>query len=104
MKSWVIFRCNGTKNLEKQSRMSTHKAAGKAKQHVSPAGKRLGVKTSSGQKVKAGEILVRQRGTKFGAGKNVKVGRDHTLYSVIDGIVKYSTKLGKKFVSVLTNS
>lgn len=84
--------------------MSTHKAAGKARQHVSPAGKRLGVKSSNGQKVNAGEVLIRQRGTKFTAGKNVKVGRDHTLYSVIDGVVKYSTKLGKKVVSVLTNS
>lgn len=81
--------------------MSTHKAAGKAKQHVSPSGKRLGVKVSSGQKVSAGEILVRQRGTKMAAGKNVKVGRDHTLYSIKAGTVKFLTKLGKKLVSVL---
>lgn len=83
--------------------MSTHKAAGKAKQHVSPAGKRLGVKINSGQKVNSGQILIRQRGTTFGAGKNVKAGRDHTLYSMVDGIMKYSTKLGKKFVSVVTS-
>ncbi len=84
--------------------MSTHKAAGKARQHVSPAGKRLGVKVSAKQKVSAGEVLIRQRGTKVGAGKNVKVGRDHTLYSVADGIVKFTTKLGKKFINVFTSS
>lgn len=81
--------------------MSTHKAAGKAKQHVSPSGKRLGTKVSGLQKVNSGEVLVRQRGTKIQAGKNVKVGRDHTLYSTIEGIVKFTTKLGKKLVNVV---
>ena len=81
--------------------MSTHKAAGgKASQHVSPAGKRLGLKVSDGQKIKKGNILIRQRGTTFNAGKGVRSGRDHTLYSVLDGIVKFSKKLGKKVVSV----
>lgn len=83
--------------------MSTHKAAGgKASQHVSPAGKRLGAKVSSGQKVTKGSILMRQRGTKFGTGKNVKSGRDHTLYSMVDGVVKFSQKLGRKVVSVVS--
>jgi large subunit ribosomal protein L27 len=82
--------------------MSTHKAAGKAKQHVSPAGKRLGTKVSHGQKVNGGEILVRQRGTSIGAGKNVKLGRDHTLYAVIEGMVKFSQKLGKKMVNIVS--
>lgn len=80
--------------------MSTHKAAGKAKQHVSPEGKRLGVKRTNGESVVSGEILVRQRGTVFHAGKNVKLGRDHTLYSVANGTVKYGVKLGKKFIAV----
>lgn len=80
--------------------MSTHKAAGKAKQHVSPAGKRLGVKRANGEAVSTGEILVRQRGTHFHAGRNVKIGRDHTLYSVAVGIVNFNQKLGRKFVSV----
>lgn len=80
--------------------MSTHKAAGKTKQHVSPAGKRLGVKRMHGEKVAAGEILVRQRGTHFHAGKNVKLGRDHTLYSAVEGIVAYTQRLGRKFISV----
>ena len=82
--------------------MSTHKAAGKAKQHTSPAGKRLGTKVGGMQKVASGEILVRQNGTKIDAGKNVKVGRDHTLYAVATGMVEFSTKLGKKLVNVVT--
>lgn len=45
--------------------------------------------------------MVRQRGTKIQAGKNVRVGRDHTLYSTIEGIVKFTTKLGKKLVNVV---
>ena len=65
--------------------------------------KRLGVKISSGQKVNAGTILVRQRGTRIQPGNNVGVGRDHTLFALIDGNVKYepSTKNRKK-VSVYT--
>lgn len=82
--------------------MSTHKAAGKAKQHVSPAGKRLGTKVSGRQKVNAGEVLVRQRGTKIGAGNNVKVGRDHTLYATVSGMVEFTNRLGKKLVNIIT--
>lgn len=81
--------------------MSTHKAAGKTKQHTSPEGKRLGVKRTHAQAVVKGEILIRQRGTVFHAGKNVKLGRDHTLYSISDGLVQFSRKLGRKFVSVV---
>lgn len=81
--------------------MSTHKAAGKAKQHVSPAGKRLGTKVSGGETVNSGAILVRQRGTTIGAGKNVKLGRDHSLYSIKAGTVKFLNKLGKKMVSIV---
>ena len=83
--------------------MSTHKAAGgKASQHVNPAGKRLGVKIFGGEKVGAGQVLVRQRGTPFGRGAGVKVGRDHTLYSIIGGVVKFSQKLGKRVISVVS--
>lgn len=81
--------------------MSTHKAAGKTKQHVSPAGKRLGVKRMHSESVGSGEILVRQRGTVFHAGKNVKVGRDHTLYAASAGLVTFSKKLGRKFISIV---
>lgn len=81
--------------------MSTHKASGKAKQHVNPSGKRLGLKISDGQKVTPGNTLIRQRGTKFSAGDGVKVGRDHTIYSVVAGVVKFNQKMGKKVVSVV---
>ncbi len=80
--------------------MSTHKAGGKASQHVSPAGKRLGIKLSDGQKVSPGMVIIRQRGTKLGLGKGVAVGRDHTIYAILKGIVKFGTKKGKKIVSV----
>ncbi|MCX6704273.1 MAG: 50S ribosomal protein L27 [Candidatus Woesebacteria bacterium] len=82
--------------------MSTHKAGGKASQHVSPAGKRLGVKMFGGEKVVKGQILVRQRGTIFSKGIGVKEGRDHSLYSVMDGVALFSRKLGKKVISVVS--
>lgn len=56
------------------------------------ASQRLGLKASDGQKVKAGEILVRQRGTKFHPGKNVKRGSDDTLYGLKEGLVKFSRR------------
>jgi large subunit ribosomal protein L27 len=83
--------------------MSTHKAGGKASQHVSPAGKRLGVKTFGGEKVVKGQILVRQRGSIFTKGDGVKEGRDHSLYAVADGVARFSRKLGKKVISVVSN-
>ncbi|MGA2910747.1 MAG: 50S ribosomal protein L27 [Candidatus Microgenomates bacterium] len=82
--------------------MSTHKAGGKASQHVSPAGKRLGAKVSDGEKVIKGQILIRQRGTTFTKGVGVKEGRDHSLYSISDGKIKIGKKLGKKVVSVVS--
>ena len=61
----------------------------------------LGVKKYGGEEVLAGNILVRQRGTKIHKGRNVGIGKDYTLFSLIDGFVKYETKSkGKKFVSV----
>lgn len=80
--------------------MSTHKAGGKASQHVSPAGKRLGIKLSDGQKVSPGMVIIRQRGTKMGLGKGVAVGRDHTIYAILKGMVKFGTRKCKKIVSV----
>ena len=72
--------------------MSTHKAGGKALQHVSPAGKRLGVKVGQGKTVNVGAILVRQRGTRFHFGVGTKLGRDHTIYSIKKGQVKMGEK------------
>lgn len=80
--------------------MAHKKQGGSVRQHKRPEGKRLGVKVSGGQKVVAGEILVRQRGTKFAAGSNVKVGRDHTLYAARGGKVDFSKKDDKPYVSV----
>ncbi len=80
-----------------------HKKAGgaKARQGGNVAGKRLGVKIYGGQKVRVGSIIVRQRGTVFKPGKNVGLGRDHTLFALKDGAVKFRMKLGKGFVEVI---
>ena len=81
--------------------MSKKKQGGKITQHVRPTGKRLGVKVADGQSVGPGMILVRQRGTKFKAGEGVRIGRDHTLYAVVEGIVRFGKRLGQKRVSVV---
>lgn len=77
------------------------KGGGSTKNGRDSAAKRLGPKRADGQYVSAGSILVRQRGTRFHAGTNVGVGRDDTLYSLVDGIVKFERKgKVKKQVSV----
>jgi large subunit ribosomal protein L27 len=75
--------------------MAHKKGGGATSQHKDSAGKRLGLKRASGQTVKCGTIIVRQRGTKFYPGKNVGIGRDHTLFALIEGLVKF-VKRGKK--------
>jgi len=69
--------------------MASKKAAGSTKNGRDSQSKRLGVKRFGGQLVKPGTIIVRQRGSKFHVGNNVKMGRDFTIYSVIDGCVKF---------------
>jgi large subunit ribosomal protein L27 len=69
--------------------MSTKKAAGTAKNLRDSQPKYLGVKRADGQKVAIGEIIVRQRGTKIEPGKGVKVGKDHTLFAMVDGVVSF---------------
>ena len=69
--------------------MASKKAAGSTKNGRDSNSQRLGVKKFGGQKVKAGNILVRQRGTKFHAGNNVGLGRDHTIFALIEGQVKF---------------
>lgn len=81
--------------------MAKKKAGGSIRQHVRPSGKRLGTKVASGQKVVSGEVLVRQRGTRFAKGRGVKIGRDFTLYSLISGVVRFQDKQGKRTISVL---
>ncbi len=82
--------------------MAHKKAAGSSRNGRDSESKRLGVKRFGGQDVFAGNILVRQRGTKFHAGVNVGVGRDHTLFAKADGRVKFEKKGPHKrmFVSV----
>lgn len=57
---------------------------------------------TTGQRISPGMIIVRQRGTKIGLGKGVALGRDHTIYSIAKGAVKFGTRLGKKIVSVVS--
>lgn len=82
--------------------MATKKAGGSTRNGRDSKPKYLGVKRSGGQLVGAGEILVRQRGTRFHAGENVGLGRDHTLYARITGFVKFVTKGAKnrKYVMI----
>lgn len=71
--------------------MAHKKAGGSSRNGRDSRGQRLGVKKFGGEKVLAGNILVRQCGTKFHAGKNVGVGTDYTLFSLIDGVVSFET-------------
>lgn len=79
--------------------MASKKAAGSTKNGRDSQSKRLGVKRFGGQSVKPGTIIVRQRGTQFHPGTNVKMGRDHTIYSVVDGQVKFE-RLDKKRLKI----
>ena len=81
--------------------MAHKKAGGSTGLGRDSKAKRLGVKRSDGQAVKAGEILIRQRGTKWRAGENVCIGRDDTLYAKLAGIVKFTKKKVIKFDGAL---
>ncbi len=81
--------------------MAHKKGQGSSRNGRDSNAQRLGVKRFGGENVIAGNILVRQRGTKFHPGSNVQIGGDDTLFAVADGIVKFETKHGnRKFVSV----
>ncbi|HEY9886283.1 MAG TPA: 50S ribosomal protein L27 [Vampirovibrionales bacterium] len=80
--------------------MASKKAGGSSKNGRDSNAKRRGVKRFGGQKVKAGEILVRQVGTKLKPGVNVGLGRDFTIYTLIEGTVKFTEKKGRKYVNV----
>lgn len=77
--------------------MSKTKSAGSTSLGRDSRPKYLGVKIYGGKKAKPGSIIIRQRGTKFVPGQNVRRGRDDTLYSIIEGIVKFTTKKIKRF-------
>ncbi len=81
--------------------MAHKKGVGSSKNGRDSNPQYLGVKKYGGERVKAGNIIVRQRGTKIHKGNNVGLGNDYTIYSLIDGYVKFETKRnGRKFVSV----
>jgi large subunit ribosomal protein L27 len=77
--------------------MAHRKAGGTAKNLRDSNPKYLGIKITDGQRAQAGSIIVRQRGTAIMAGKNVDVGRDHTLFALKDGIVKFGTRRKTSF-------
>ena len=82
--------------------MAHKKSGGSSRNGRDSAGQRLGVKRFGGQSVNAGEIIVRQRGTKFHPGDNVGLGRDHTLFATSAGQVKFTTKRDDKtYVSIV---
>jgi large subunit ribosomal protein L27 len=84
--------------------MAHKKAGGSSRNGRDSAGRRLGVKRFGGEAVLAGNILVRQRGTTFHPGRNVGMGRDHTLFALIDGHVAFEEKArGRTFISVKPN-
>jgi large subunit ribosomal protein L27 len=82
--------------------MAHKKAGGSSRNGRDSESKRLGVKLFGGQTVHAGSIIVRQRGTRFHSGVNVGCGRDHTLFALKDGVVRFEVKgpRNRKFVSV----
>ncbi|ADE30309.1 50S ribosomal protein L27 [Rickettsia prowazekii] len=80
--------------------MATKKAGGSSRNGRDSAGRRLGVKKSDGQYVIPGNIIVRQRGTKIHPGINVGLGKDHTIFSLIEGRVEFLTKQSHKIVNV----
>jgi large subunit ribosomal protein L27 len=80
--------------------MAHTKSGGKTRQHSQRAGKRLGLKIFGGEKVRIGQIIVRQRGTKFHPGQGVGIGKDHTLFAVKEGTVQFKKKQGDNLVVV----
>jgi large subunit ribosomal protein L27 len=85
--------------------MAHKKSGGTSRNGRDTAGKRLGVKRFDGQKVTAGSIIVRQRGTRIHPGENVGCGRDYTLFALSDGVVKFETLFNnKKRVNVISSA
>lgn len=81
--------------------MAHKKGGGATAKNRDSAGKRLGVKVFGGQKTTAGNIIVRQRGTKFYPGIGSKIGKDHTIFAIKAGIVAFRTKLGRKLIDII---
>ncbi|MCT4574818.1 MAG: 50S ribosomal protein L27 [Alphaproteobacteria bacterium] len=82
--------------------MAHKKAGGSSNNGRDSAGRRLGVKKFGGEAVIPGNIIIRQRGTKYHPGENVGMGKDHTIFALVEGNVSFREKKGKQFVSVIS--
>ena len=84
--------------------MAHKKAGGSSRNGRDSAGRRLGVKKFGGESVIGGNIIIRQRGTKWVPGRNVGMGKDHTLFAKAEGVVKFEVKgkFGRRYVNVVT--
>ena len=81
--------------------MAHKKGQGSSRNGRDTIGKRLGVKKFAGQKVVPGNIIVRQRGTKFHPGKGVGLGRDYTIFATADGVVEFVERQGRRYINVV---
>ncbi len=82
--------------------MAHKKGQGSSRNGRDTEGKRLGVKRFAGQSVLSGNIIVRQRGTKFHPGKGTGVGRDYTIFATQDGIVDFVERMGRRYINVIS--
>ncbi len=84
--------------------MAHVKGSGSVKQQAQGKrhGKRLGLKKSGGEAIKVGQIILRQRGAKYKAGKGVGMGKDHTIFAMTDGVVQFGKRLGRTVVNVIS--
>jgi len=80
--------------------MAHKKAGGSSRNGRDSAGRRLGVKKFGGEAVVPGNIIIRQRGTKYKVGENVGLGKDHTIFALVEGKVAFSEKKGRTYVGV----
>lgn len=83
--------------------MAHTKSQGAVKGNRDSVAKRLGVKIYGGQKVKIGNIILRQKGTKFHPGKGTSLGKDYTLFAMVDGIVNFKNLKGRKVIEVISS-
>lgn len=81
--------------------MAHTKSAGTTRSNKDSVSKRLGVKVFGGQKVRSGNIIIRQRGTKVHPGKGVMMGRDYTIFAIKEGLVNFISRRGRSLVEVL---
>jgi len=81
--------------------MATKKAGGSSSNGRDSAGRRLGLKKGAGQAVVPGNIIMRQRGTKFHPGKGVGLGKDHTIFAIVEGVVEFTTSGRRSLINVI---